>query len=327
MASVPIDTAKVAEAVIRTLGQELVTARSVAGGTAGETRDGWIYLVLDGRALPEHRALLDHAVAEVRRRRLHLAILTPQPLPSPEGERVAAHGGAVVSGSRFALLLQELGLERFLPVSDRPGRTTERRTLPSQDRLYDWMERGRNWLAWGVPAMALRCFREAAQLKPDFLPAQLAEVTALAVLGRFDVAEALLERVTRSNGETPEIELARVVLRARGKHPDSEVEDLIALSARHPERADVRAHLLAARIARREWREGLRTVEELLVSFPDEPGMRFLRAELLARLDQSAAAEAERTRARSLGLDRETESRLRAEFPDPSPPPETTPQA
>jgi tetratricopeptide (TPR) repeat protein len=314
-----------ASALVEAMGQRLDAGKPTPEGLALTTSDGFLYAFLEDPntiSLETIRGLLaSEGTAPVR-----LVVFTPGHLPLAFSDEITSHGGTLVEGGRFAELARQLGLETYLGQEPRPPPKEARRLLPSAQQLDGIMHRARTWLDWGVPALALRFYRQAAELKPGFLPARVGIGRALLGLGLVDDADRAFDEVLAIRPEDVEARLGKgAVLGARAR-PKDEITAYRKLLAEDPSRNEVRAHLLAALIDVSDWGGARTEIEALLTKTPEEPQLRFLHSEALARTGEKGKAQEERLEARRLGLTYEREAALCKHLgltaPEPPVPPE-----
>jgi tetratricopeptide (TPR) repeat protein len=290
---------------------EIARAFGQGGRQLKETPDGLYLRTPDGivYAFFEDPARLTAAVAGRLLKNQgedlsRLVVLSLSPLSPSSIDALEEGGAAVVAGERFLRLLDGLELTRFVEGgSAAPSEPdAERRVLPTADRLDKTMERARLWMAWGVPAIALRFFDEAVRLKPEYVPGLLGRGMALLALGAIDPAEEAFEEAL---GHSPGDEEARIGLAritgARGD-PEGEVEELGKLLKEDPRRLRTRAHLVAALAPQGRWKEVSAHVEEFLTLVPQDPYFHALASVCGERLGQKETAQRERRAADTLGM-------------------------
>lgn len=307
MASAPF--VSLASAVVEAMGQRLDAGKPTPEGLTLRTSDGFLYSFLEDPntvSLETIRQLLgDQGSILVR-----LVVLTPGHLPLAFTQEIVSHGGTTVEGARFAELVRQLGLETYLGEEPRAPPKESRRLLPSAQRLDGIMHRARTWLDWGVPALALRFYRQAADLKPGFLPAKVGVGRSLLGLGLIDDADRTFDAVLAARPEDVEARLGKgAVLGARAR-PKEEVAVYRKLLAEDDTRNEVHAHLLAALVELGDWSGAKNEIETLLAKTPEEPQLRFLHSVALSRTGDKPKGEAERLEARRLGLSHEREVAL-----------------
>ncbi len=326
MASTPFVT--LASALVEAMGQRLDAAKPTPEGLTLRTSDGFLYSFLEDPntiSLETIRQLLGGEGNVLVR----LVVLTPGHLPLAFTEEIKNHGGTLVEGARFAELARQLGLETYLGQEPRPPPKEARRLLPSAQQLDGIIHRARTWLDWGVPALSLRFYRQAAELKPGFLPARVGVGRSLLGLGLVDDADRAFDEVLSVRPDDVEARLGKAAVLGARARPKEEVAAYQKLLAEDDSRTEVHAHLLAALIELGEWAGAKTEIEALLSKTPEEPQLRFLHAQALLRTGDKAKGQEERLEARRLGLTYEREAALcqHLGLPPPEAPvsPETVP--
>ncbi|HXQ79172.1 MAG TPA: hypothetical protein VN819_03025, partial [Thermoplasmata archaeon] len=207
MASAPFIT--LSSAVVEAMGQRLDAAKPTPEGLTLRTSDGFLYSFLEDPntvSLETIRQLLGDQGSVLAR----LVVLTPGHLPLAFSQEIAGHGGTTVEGARFAELVRQLGLETYLGEEPRPLPAKEmRRLLPSAQQLDAVVHRARSWLDWGVPALALRFYRQASDLKPGFMPAKIGIGRSLLGLGLLDDADRTFDEVLSIRPEDVDARLGK----------------------------------------------------------------------------------------------------------------------
>ena len=308
-------------AIVEAMGQRMDAAKPTPEGLALRTSDGFLYSFIEDPntvSLETVQRLLGGEGTTSAR----LVVLTPGHLPLAIAQEVVGRSGTLVEGARFAELARQLGLETYLGQEPRPPPREARRLLPSAQQLDGIVHRARAWLDWGVPALALRFYRQAAELKPGFLPAKVGVGRALLGLGLADDAERAFDEVLALRPDDVEARLGKgAVLGARGR-PKEEVAVYRKLLAEDEGRNEVRAHLLAALIDLGDWSGARTEIEALLAKTPEEPQLRFLHAIALSRTGEKGKGDEERLESRRLGLsfDQETSLCRHLGLPAPEPP-------
>jgi predicted Zn-dependent protease len=156
----------------------------------------------------------------------------------------------------------------------------------------------------------LRFFRQASQLKPEFLPAKVGLGRAFLALGLADDADRLFDEALAAHPEDVEARLGKAAVLGARAQPKAEIEMYRSLLAEDDARTEVRAHLVAALVEMGDWRSGRIEIERMLARTPEEPQLRFLHAAALAHTGQAALGEEERAESRRLGLTYEQEVAL-----------------
>lgn len=318
--------------LVPALGQRMEAVRPVPEGVLLQTTDGFYFAFLEDPANVS-LATIQRLHAESGEAPGRLVVLTPGRLPLALAAEVLRRRGTVVEGRHFAELVRGLGLGEYLGQSPRPESTGAPQLLPSARQLDGVMQRGRTWMEWGVPALALRFYRQAAALKPEFTPARIGIGYALLGLGLPSDADLAFSEVLAAQPGDLEARLGRAAVRGASGDVDGEITDYRALLKEDRSRIAVRAHLIAALVAQARWPEASREISETLSATPEDPQMRFLHAVALEKIGRAREAAAEHARARALGLDPTRERALcehlglpppdlPLEAPAPTPPPE-----
>jgi tetratricopeptide (TPR) repeat protein len=313
--------------LVEAMGQNVAAVRPRGETILLQTPDGFLYAFVDDTSklsLGEVQRLFQ----EVPDTPSKVVVLTPDRLPLALGAEVLRRGGTLVEGTRFTELAKGLGLGEQLGEPPRAATDARRaRLLPSARQLDEVVRRAESWQSWGVPALALRFFRQASELKPEFAPAKVGIAQSLLALGLPVEASRAYDEVLRSSPGNVEARIGKAAVLGATGHPEKEIAEYRALLAEHSGRADVRAHLLAALLDARSWAEARHEVEAMLRTMPDDPRLRFLRAVTLERLGEGSLAKTERERARTLGLPYDTERSLCEHLGLPVPAPRAPPEA
>ncbi|MGI0070721.1 MAG: tetratricopeptide repeat protein [Thermoplasmata archaeon] len=295
--------------LVEAMGQRMDAAKAIPEGLVLRTDDGFLYAFLedpDQVSLDTIRRVLEESGAAP----VHLVALTPGRLPLAISAEVLRRSGTLVEGARFEELARQLGLDALLGKEPRPAAASRPRQLPSTQLLDATMGRARTWLEWGVPALALRFYRQAAQLKPGLVPAKIGVGRSLLGLGLTDDADRAFMEVLAARPNDLDAWLGKAaVLGARAK-PKEEIEVYRALLAEDDARVEVRAHLVAALVELGDWAAARVELDAMLAATPEDPQLRFLHSVALLRTGEGTAAESERSEARALGLTFERESTL-----------------
>jgi tetratricopeptide (TPR) repeat protein len=310
---------QLASALVEAMGQRLDAARPIPEGLVLRTGDGFLYAFLEDPSqvsLETIRHLFDGGDGLP----VHFVVLTPGHLPLAIAQDVVRRGGTLVEGARFAELARQLDLGAYLGEEPRPPPREAPRLLPSAHQLDGVMQRARTWLEWGVPALALRFYRQASDLKPGFLPAKTGMGRALVALGLVNDADRIFDEVLATRPDDLDARMGKAAVLGARAQPKQEVEMYRALLAEDEARTEVRAHLVAALIDLGDWRGARAEIEALLARTPEDPQLRFLHAVSLSHTGEKALAEEERAEARRLGLSYERESALCRHLGLPAPP-------
>ena len=307
--------------LVEAMGQRMDAAKPLPEGLVLRTGDGFLYAFLedpDRVSIDTIRRVLESGDGTPA----HLVVLTPGHLPLAIAAEIQQRSGTIVEGARFAELARQLGLESMLGEEPRPPAAARPRLLPSAQLLDGAMNRARTWLDWGVPALALRFYRQAAELKPGFLPAKIGIGRSLLGLGLTDDADRAFSEVLAARPTDLDAWLGRAAVLGARSRPKEEIEVYRALLAEDDARVEVRAHLVAALIELGDWAAAKVEVEAMLENTPEEPQLRFLHSVTLMRTGDRESAAKELDEARRLGLshERETALCLHLGLPAPAPP-------
>jgi tetratricopeptide (TPR) repeat protein len=324
MASAPF--VQLAGSVVEAMGERMDAVKPIPEGVVVRTDDGLLYALLEDPtrvSLESARRLLGDEGAGVVR----LVVLTPGHLPLVIAAELAKSGATLVEGPRFAELARQLGLGPLLGEEPRAIPNPPRRLLPSAQQLDDVMQRARTWLGWGVPALALRFYRQAAALKPEFVPAKDGIGRSLLALGLPDDADRVFSEVLAGHPDDVDARLGKAAVLGAKSQPTREVEVYRELLAEDDARTEVRAHLVAALVDLGDWKAARVELEAMLARTPEDPQLRFLHAISLARTGESKLGEEEREEARRLGLEYDREVALCEHLGVEPPPRPATPIA
>ncbi|MCI4372642.1 MAG: hypothetical protein L3K02_03240 [Thermoplasmata archaeon] len=316
---------ELASGLLEAMGQRLDSARPVPEGLTIRTGDGFLYAFLENPdlvSLDTIRRLFGDG-DEIP---THLVVLTPGRLPLAISAEVLRRGGTVVEGNRFHELARQLGLEAFLGEEPRAIPARPRRLLPSAQQLDQVMGRARTWLDWGVPALALRFYRQASSLKPEYVPAKIGVGRALLGLGLVDDADRAFREVLSSRPDDLDARLGLAAGYGARARPKDEIEVYRALLAEDQARLEVRAHLVAALVDLNDWAGARVEIEALLARTPEDAQLRFLLGAAKTKLGLEKQGEKEREEARVLGLSFDREVILCQHLGLPSPAPRPGPE-
>ncbi len=312
--------------LVEAMGQRMDTVRRIPEGLLLKTSDGFLFAFLED---PNRTSLqtIQQLFNEVPTAPPRLVVLSPGRLPLALGTEVVRRQGTLVEDRRFHELVRGLGLGEYLGDEPRPAPTGARaRLLPSALELDTIMSRARTWLDWGVPALALRFYRQAHELKPEFVPARIGIGRSLLALGLITEADRIFDGVLALDPKDLDARLGKAAVLGAGGQVDREVAAYREILTEVPSRIEVRANLIAALIAQSRWPDARTEIETVLEATPEDPSMRFLHSVALERTGEAAAATSERERARTLGLDAERERAFCLHLGLP-PPPRITPLA
>ena len=331
--------AQLVSQLMEAMGQSLASVRQVPEGVLVRTTDGFLYAFLEDPTLVS-LGFVQRLGLEVGTDGNRLVVFTKGRLPLALSAEVTRRHGTVVDSGRFLELVRGLGLGPLIGEEPRGSASPiSARLLPSARQLDEVMERARTWSAWGVPALSLRFYRQAAEAKPGFLPARNGIAESLLELGLPEEAHRGFDEVLAADPSNLEARLGKASILGRTGRTQEEIAAYRALLSEEPGRLSVRARLVAALIAEQAWPDARREVEEMLEHTPDDPTFRYLHSATLERTHEASAARSERERAITLGLTYDRERALAAQLglpepiprPDivpvrPSPPPKTPPE-
>ncbi len=306
--------------VVEAMGERMDAAKPIDEGLIVQTGDGIRYAFLEDPAkvsLESARRLQDGDGATPVR----LVVLTPGHLPLLIEAELAKRGATLVEGARFAELVRQLGFEAQLGEEPRPTPAKAVRLLPSAQQLDSVMQRARTWLGWGVPALALRFFRQASALKPEFEPARIGIAQSLLALGLPDDADRIFDELLAAHPDALEARMGKAAVLGAKAEPTREVEMYRTLLAEDGARTEVRAHLVAALVDLGDWPSARVELEAMLARTPEDPQLRFLHAVSLTKTGEPKLGEEEREEARRLGLAFEREAALCEHLGLEAPPP------
>lgn len=304
--------------IVEAMGQKLDAAKPVPEGLVLRTGDGFLYAFLedpDQVSLDTIRRVLESGDGSPAR----LVVLTPGHLPLAIQTEIQQRSGTLVEGARFEELARQLGLESMLGREPRPPAAARPRLLPSTQLLDAAMQRARTWLEWGVPALALRFYRQAADFKPGFLPAKIGIGRSLLGLGLTEEADRIFGEVLVNRPNDLDAWLGKAAVLGARSRPKEEIEVYRALLAEDDARVEVRAHLVAALVELGDWASARVEVEAMLANTPEDPQLRFLHSVTLLRTGEKSSADRERDESRRLGLTLERETALCLHLGLPSP--------
>jgi tetratricopeptide (TPR) repeat protein len=296
MAGLPF--AELVGELTETFGQQMGSSRRTEEGLRLRTTDGFLYAFVE-RPDAVDEALVARFLSETPGGPRRLVVFVRSELPADRSAALRAAGATVVEGPRFSELVHSLGLGRYLGEEPRPEPSREtRRLLPSAQRLDSLMHRARTWQEWGVPALALRFYHQAAELKPGFLPARTGVAVSFLSLGLAPEARQAYEAVLAADPQNPEARIGLAAVLGLEGQPEAEIAAYRALIAEVPEQISFRAHLVAALLDHQRWAEARAELDVLTGRLPEDPRLRFLHAVTL----EKTGAEAERELSLQLGL-------------------------
>lgn len=303
--------------LLETMGQSLAAARPIAEGFALRTDDRFLYVFVEAPASVDPDSVRRwREEADVPGERL--VVFSIEPAIGEWASEVGRIGGMVVAGSEFRRLVDELGIDSPLLEKDPSIHRPLPAALPSARGLDAEMVRAKVWLDAGVAPLAIRFYRRAIELKPEFVGAWSGLARAQSDLGAWPEAEDAWRRVLDLDPGSIDARLG--LARAAGGKGETlaEVEGYRAVLEARPDLLSARAQLLAALVERQDWSAARWEAEALLRSAPSDGRLHFVHALILSRLlgETSEVAE-ERTQARRLGLTESEEREIARTFEAP----------
>lgn len=296
--------------MLEAMDQHLAEARPVRDGFVVRSTDGFLF-VFAPRAERVSPASVRHWLEEGAALPERLVLFSPEPLPGPVRDEVDRGGGTLVAGPSFANLLRQLGID---PSALGPARALEPSAghyLPTVEGLEAIIGRARSWEESGVPALSLRFFRQAAALKPEYVPALLGVARSLAMLGVWKEADRAWRDVLAIHPGDVDAQLGRAaVLGALGRTA-AEIDAFRRLVRDHPELTAGHAGLLAGLIESERWPEARAETEVMLRASPSDAHLRLLSALACEAAGDLEGAGLELNTARALGLTPEQEASTR----------------
>lgn len=300
---------QLASQLVEAMGQRLNAAKPTPEGLVVRTTDGFLFAFLED---PNRVSLetIRRLSASDSGSPVRVVVFTPGRLPLVLSEELSRAGGTLVEGARFAELARQLGLGTWLGEEPRAPPVEERRLLPSALQLDGVIHRARVWLEWGVPALALRFYRQAVELKPEFLPAKIGLGRALLALGLTEEADREFDEVLASRPEDVDARLGKAAVLGARARPKEEIALYRKLLEEDATRAEVRAHLVAALVDLGDWAGARVEIESMLGRTPEDAQLRFLHGVALEKTGRAALGRTDREEARRLGLGYEREVAL-----------------
>jgi Flp pilus assembly protein TadD len=292
------------------LDQQPDAMRPTPEGFLLKTTDDFLYAFLEDPAQVSLATVQD-LLTEVADRPSRLVVFSAGRLPLALTAELVGKGATVVDGARFHELVIGLNLGQYLGEEPRavPTRAGTPQ-LPSARQLDEVILRARTWLDWGVPALALRFFRQALDLKPEFAPARNGVARSLLALGLIPDAQKIFQEVLATSPDNLEARLGLAAVAGAAGKPAEEIAIYRALIDEDSTRTEVRAHLVAALVESARWAEVTPVIETMLESTPEDARLRFLRGVALEKTGHEAEGLREIEQSRSLGLEFETEQSL-----------------
>jgi tetratricopeptide (TPR) repeat protein len=308
-------------------GQQPDAMRPTPEGFLLRTTDDFLYAFLEDPAQVS-LATVQGLLREAEDRPSRLVVFSPGRLPLALTAELMGKGATVVDGARFHELVIGLNLGSYIGEEPRvvpaPGGA---RQLPSARQLDEIVVRARTWLDWGVPALALRFFRQALELKPEFAPARNGVARSLLALGLVPDAQKIFREVLAVSPDNLEAQLGLAASAGASGKPSEEIEIYRRLIDEDPGRNEVRAHLVAALVDAGRWPEVAPELKRMLEAAPEDARLRFLHGAALEKTGHESEGRRELDRARALGLEYETEQALSLHLGLPPPARPATPTA
>jgi tetratricopeptide (TPR) repeat protein len=274
------------------------------------TTDDFLYAFLEDPAQVS-LATVQGFLREAEDRPSRLVVFSPGRLPLALTAELIGKGATVVDGARFHELVIGLNLGSYIGEEPRAVPATGgARQLPSARQLDEIVIRARTWLDWGVPALALRFFRQALELKPEFAPARNGVARSLLALGLIPDAQKIFREVLAASPDNLEAQLGLAAAAGASGKPAEEIEIYRRLIDEDPGRNEVRAHLVAALVDAGRWSEVTPELKRMLEVNPEDARLRFLHGAALEKTGHELEGHRELDRARALGLEFETEQAL-----------------
>jgi Flp pilus assembly protein TadD len=300
-------------------GQQLDAMRPIPEGFLLRTTDDFLYAFLEDPAQVS-LTTVQGLLRETGDRPPRLVVLSSGRIPLAFTAELVSKGATVVDGPRFRDLVVGLDLGGYIGEEPRakPARPTAPQ-LPSARQLDEVVTRARTWSEWGVPALALRFYRQALELKPEFVPARNGVARSLLALGLVSDAERIFREVLATSPDSLEAQLGLAAVAGASGKPAEEVAIYRRLIGEDGSRTEVRAHLIAALIDAGEWSSALPEIEAMLRSTPEDARLRFLHGAALQKTGREAEGVAEIERSRALGLEFESERALSEHLGLPEP--------
>ena len=291
-------------------GQQPDAMRPTPEGFLLRTTDDFLYAFLEDPArvsLATVQGLLKGAEDRPSR----LVVFSPGRLPLALTAELLGKGATVVDGARFHELVIGLNLGSYLGEEPRVLPTSAgTRQLPSARQLDELVLRARTWLDWGVPALALRFFRQALDLKPEFAPARNGVARSLLALGLIPDAQKIFREVLSTSPDNLEARLGLAAAAGALGKSSEEIEIYRQLIEEDTGRNEVRAHLVAALVEASRWSEVTPELRRMLEAAPEDARLRFLYGAALEKTGHETEGKRELERARALGLEYEAELSL-----------------
>ncbi|MGC2289042.1 MAG: tetratricopeptide repeat protein [Thermoplasmata archaeon] len=284
-----------------------------------KTTDDFLYAFLED-PLQVSLSTVQELLHEAADRPSRLVVFSPGRLPLALSAELTGRGATVVDGPRFHELVIGLNLGSFLgeeprAVRFRPGT----RQLPSARQLDEVVLRARTWLDWGVPALALRFFRQALELKPEFAPARNGVARSLLALGLIPDAQRIFREVLETFPDNVEARLGLAAAAGASGKAAEEITIYRRLIDEDSTRTEVRAHLVAALVEAGRWSEVAPEIKAMLARSPEDARLRFLHGAALEKTGHETEGRRELDRSRALGLEFETEKSLSQHLGLPEP--------
>ena len=296
--------------MLEAMDQHLSAARPDRDGFLVSSTDGFLFVFA-----PEPERVTStsvrHWLATTDAPADRLVLFSPEAVPTPTREEVVRRGGTVVDGRQFVNLVRQLGIESPIVPPSRPSADLGAHFLPTAERLEGIMGRAQSWSESGVPALSLRFYRQAAALKPEYLPARIGVARSLSALGLWAEAETAWEEVLVLQPGDVDSRLGRAATLGALGRTDEEIGAYRLLVEEFPDLGAPRAGLLAALIESERWPEARAEAEVMARAAPSDPHLRFLYGLAVERGGDPTGAGLEFASARALGLTPPQEAAIR----------------
>lgn len=166
------------------------------------------------------------------------------------------------------------------------------------DNPRAWFLKGTLARSLGDIQTALGDFQRAVSALPAYLPAQIARVSALLDLGRYDQATGAVEEILKVYPRDPRPSYLKAVVQARQQNPDGaraslrQTQALISQLPRELIDGHAPTLLLAGMVSfsLKQWAQAMEYLRLYLEKYPDSVGPRVLLAQIYLERDQNEEA-------------------------------------